>query len=155
MSTEPLTPLPSHPAQRSGQPLTFERGCAQLVGCTLSFLAIVGVLRAGLHSATDPVARNLFFFPAHLFTSVTLLIAGLVGIAAATSRVAAHMYLVALATLCVTWAAAAFVLDGRPNDMFARSASLITVLLVTAAAAVAGIIWQRHIIPQVEDPPLV
>lgn len=157
MTTEPRVPTPPHAGQRADEPrepLTFARGCAQLLACTLTFGGIIGVLRAGLHSATDPVARNLFFFPAHLFTAATLLLAGLVGVLAATSRAGAHMYLVAVLTLCATWAAAAFLLDGRPNDMFARSGSLIGVLLVVAATALAGLIWHRHTIPQAEEPPL-
>lgn len=99
-------------------------------------LGIAGLLRTGYSAASSPEGQNLFVFPTHPVTAAVQLLAGLTGIAAATSERAARMFLAGLAALMVTWAALGLVLDGDPNAAFARDAWLIGMDVLIAVVAV-------------------
>ncbi len=104
-----------------------------LIACVLAMLGVLGLLRTGLANPWREQGTDLLGMTTHPITALMHAAIGLTGIPIARAARAAHRYLWLVGGLLATWTAAAFVLDGAPNDLFVREPFLLAVHAIGAA----------------------
>ncbi|MCB0882994.1 MAG: hypothetical protein KDC33_12375 [Thermoleophilia bacterium] len=117
---------------------------AQAVAALLCFVGVLELLRTGVASVRDPIGTSLFGYPAHFLGGVLHLAAGLVALWCASRPRLVGPCLTGLCALLLAWGAAAVVLDGNPNDAFARAPVLVVAHVLLALTAGAALIARRH-----------
>lgn len=100
-------------------------GGARIVGCTLAFLGLIGLLRIGSNGDTRDVAG----FLVHPFSAIAWFVLGIVGIAMSVHAARARVFLVGAGALLALWGLLGLVTDGA-NDLLTDDPSVVALLLV-------------------------
>jgi hypothetical protein len=113
----------------------------QVAASAFVVLGILGLLRTGLGHLTDTEGERLVFLELNGLTSIVHLVAGLVGAAMTASLAGARRYALAVGVLGTPFALLGYVLDATGSDIFGRNATLTTIHLVVALAALVLALW--------------
>ena len=103
-----------------------------LIACMLGMLGLLGLLRTGLANPWRDEGTDLLGMTTHPITALVHTAIGLAGLPIARAIGAARRYLLVVGGLLTVWTAAGFVLDGAPNDLFARDPFLLALHAVIA-----------------------
>ncbi|MEW6583561.1 MAG: DUF4383 domain-containing protein [Actinomycetota bacterium] len=114
---------------------------SRLLAGAFTLLGLVGIFRTGFGHFSNVTGHHFLVFTVNPQTNLIHLIAGIVGIAMATTPLWARRYALLVGGLGVPWSIAGFILDGSLSDFFATNTAMNTAHLASTAVALALALW--------------
>jgi hypothetical protein len=99
-------------------------GAARIVGCALTFLGLIGMLRIGTTGETRDVAT----FLVAPFSAIAWFVIGMAGIATSVAAVRARLFLIVAGAVLALWGLIGLVTDA--SDVLTSDPSTVALLLV-------------------------
>jgi len=99
-------------------------GAARIVGCVLTFIGLIGMLRIG----TTGEAKDVATFLLAPFSAVAWFVIGMAGIALSVAAVRARLFLIVAGAVLALWGLIGLLTDA--SDVFTSDLSTVALLLV-------------------------